>query len=133
MDISVTASLTDVRCATALPTCTGGPLSDYTGELQLSSSVRITDRLNGHTQDRPGTLDLFQFPVTVPCDVTADPGVGGTCSLATTLNAVLPGVMRSGGRAIWELGQIEVRDGGADGVASTDDYTVFAVQGIFLP
>jgi hypothetical protein len=38
-----------------------------------------------------------------------------------------------GKRAIWELGQIEVFDGGSDGLTSTGDNTVFARQGVFVP
>jgi hypothetical protein len=39
-----------------------------------------------------------------------------------------------GGRAIWELGQVQVLDGGADGLASTPgDNTVFERQGVFVP
>jgi hypothetical protein len=38
-----------------------------------------------------------------------------------------------GERAIWQLGQIQVRDGGADGVAATAGNTPFAVQGVFVP
>jgi Tol biopolymer transport system component len=132
-DVLVAAGLADVRCKAAFAGCPGGALSDYAGELELTSSIRVTDRLNGHTQDRPATFDRFQFPVTVPCEATADSGVGATCSVATTFNAVLPGVVQAGKRAIWQLGQVQVRDGGEDGLASTDDYTTFAVQGVFVP
>ena len=39
-----------------------------------------------------------------------------------------------GVRAIWELGQISVWDGGEDGyVESRDDNAVLAVQGVFVP
>jgi hypothetical protein len=38
------------------------------------------------------------------------------------------------GRSIWELGQVQVFDGGADGLASTPgDNTVFERQGVFVP
>jgi hypothetical protein len=67
------------------------------------------------------------FPVTVPCSA-------GTCSVATTANAVVPGALVAGQRAIWQLGQVKVYDGGADGVASTTgDNTLFMVEGIFVP
>ena len=37
-------------------------------------------------------------------------------------------------RAIWQLAQIEVYDGGADGDGdTTGDNTLFAVQGLFAP
>ena len=39
-----------------------------------------------------------------------------------------------GQRAVWELGQVQVYDGGADGDAdTTGDNTLFAVQGTFTP
>jgi hypothetical protein len=56
------------------------------------------------------------------------------CSVSTTANAVVPGALSGGKRTIWEVGQLEVQDGGADGVASTtDDNTPFAREGFFVP
>ena len=48
-------------------------------------------------------------------------------------DAVTPGLVTEGARAMWQLGQVQVRDGGSDGVASTSGNTSFAVQGIFVP
>jgi hypothetical protein len=37
-------------------------------------------------------------------------------------------------RAVWELGKIELFDGGSDGVISTaSGNTLFATQGVFTP
>ena len=107
-------------------------LSDYTGELQVSAPLRITDRLNGAPAES-GTGAEISFLVTVGCVATADPAVGSTCSLSTTLDAVTPGAVPEGGRSIWQLGQVEALDGGADDLAATADNTVFLVQGIFVP
>jgi hypothetical protein len=71
--------------------------------------------------------------VTVPCAGTADTTVGATCAVTTTADSVLPGTVNEGKRAVWQLGQLEVFDGGADGLASTDDNTLFARQGVFVP
>jgi Tol biopolymer transport system component len=132
-DVRVTANITDVRCRTAdVETCAGGALSDYTGELEATSSIRLTDRVNGRFASAPGTLDRFQFPFRIPCAETASTR-GATCSVVTTFNTVLPGVVSDGGRANWEIGQIQVRDGGLDGNANTDDYATFLVQGLFAP
>ena len=39
-----------------------------------------------------------------------------------------------GKRAIWQLGQVQVFDGGPDGTAATPSgNTLFAVQGVFVP
>jgi hypothetical protein len=47
---------------------------------------------------------------------------------------VLPGTVRESARTIWQVGQVGVYDGGADGVASTaDGDSVFVTQGVFVP
>ena len=43
------------------------------------------------------------------------------------------GTIKEGRRSIWQLGQVKVNDGGADGVASTTPNTLFAAQGVFVP
>ena len=46
----------------------------------------------------------------------------------------MPGTVTEGKRAVWELGQVQVDDGGADGDADTaGDNTLFMVQGVFVP
>ena len=104
------------------------------GELQARPTVRITDRDNGPDSDEPATVTDLPFPVTVPCAATANTSIGATCSLSTSFNSLVPGVVVANNRAIWQLGQIQVFDGGADGVASTiGDNTLFANEGIFTP
>jgi hypothetical protein len=47
---------------------------------------------------------------------------------------LVPGTIEEGKRAIWQIGQVTVLDGGPDGLASTPgDNTPFARQGIFVP
>src|SRR4051794_13947522 len=59
---------------------------------------------------------------------------GSTCSMATTADSLVPGTIEEGNRSIWEIGQIEVEDGGPDGLASTGgDNTPFARQELFVP
>jgi Tol biopolymer transport system component len=124
-DVFISASLTDVR--------NRADLSDYKGELGTIAGLRITDRYNGPGQDEPATVKDFPFAFTVPCAETGDTGVGSTCSVDTSLTALVPGAVRQGARAVWELGQVEVSDGGADGVAATQDNTPFERAGVFVP
>ncbi len=124
-DVQVTTSLTDVRNA--------GSLSDYTGELRVALTHRITDRYNGSALDDPATVSDTGLAFSVPCTATVGPG-GSACSVATTADAILPGLVREGQRAIWELGRVQVYDGGGDGDGDTaGDNTLFAVQGVFIP
>jgi hypothetical protein len=71
--------------------------------------------------------------VPVPCAATPDPAVGGTCSLSTTLDAIVPSAITEGDRSSWQMGAVQVFDGGADGLLSTTPNTLFARQGIFVP
>jgi hypothetical protein len=124
-NVLLTVSLTDVRKAAGL--------GDYGGELQEKMSLRITDKANGPGGDEAGTVEDFPYAVTVPCAPTDSTGVGSTCSVTTGLDALVPGTVPEGKRSIWELGEIQVLDGGPDGVASTADNSLFAVQGVYAP
>ena len=125
-DVVMIARVTDVRNAS--------DLSDYTGELEVRGSVRITDKVNSTSQTEPGTVEDATFPVTVPCVATASTTIGATCSVTTSYDAVVPGAITEGKHTIWELDQVLVNDGGPDGDADTsDDNAVFLRQGIFVP
>ena len=125
-DVIFVVELSDVRES---PT-----LADYTGELEAKVGLRITDALNGPETTQAGTLTDQALRAAVPCAVTVSVQVGSRCELSTTLDALVPGVAVERGRAIWEMGQVIVNDGGSDGDADTSgDNTVFARPGIFIP
>jgi hypothetical protein len=123
-DARFRVTMSDVRNKTGL--------GDYTGQLQLESALRITDKDNGPSE--VATVQDTPLRVTVPCATTADTTVGSTCSVNTTADAVLgAGAVQEGKRNIWALGQVKLNDGGADGLASTTPNSVFAVQGVMVP
>jgi hypothetical protein len=125
-DVGVAISVTDVRRAS--------DLADYTGELRLEPVLRITDRRNGASGTEPATGQEQALPITVPCSDTGSAAMGATCSIATTVNAVVPGAILAGERAVWELDAVGLYDGGPDGLAATaGDNELFARQGIFVP
>jgi glucose/arabinose dehydrogenase len=126
-DLRLTTTITDVRRRTGL--------ADYTGQLQARLPIRITDLDNAPPAggSAAGTAQDGTFAFTVPCTGTSDTSVGSTCSVSTTADAVTAGVIKESKRAIWQLGQIDVLDGGPDGLVSTNDNTVFARQGVFVP
>ena len=125
--VGVSLDLTDVREQASL--------ADYTGELQLLFTTRITDKGNGPTSSEPGTVSDFDVTGTVPCSGTPDSSAGSECRLDTTL-AALVGASGpfSGKRQIWEIERVRVNDGGPDGDAVTQgDNELFAAQGLFIP
>ena len=135
-DVSVQANLVDVRCKPAqVDPCASNALADYIGDVQLAMDVRLTDRRVNHfgQAEQLTMTDIYRLPFAFSCTATADTTVGGTCALSTSMEALYPGSIKENARTMWELGQIEVRDGGLDGSAASDDYTVFAKQGVFVP
>ena len=105
-------------------------LSDYTGELEARTTLRLTDKRDGVAAT---TIDL-PLSFAVPCTATADPNAGGNCAIDTTADAIRPGFVPEGERSVWGLGQAQVYDGGADGIASTPgDNQLFQVEGLFVP
>jgi hypothetical protein len=123
-DVQLTASMTDVRKKS--------DLTDYTGQLQTRLALRVSDRHSGPSFTEPATGDTT-FTFTVPCTGTVDPDIGSTCSATTTADAVMPGAVLEAKRTVWEVGKVDVFDGGSDGVASTTPNTLFADQGVFVP
>jgi TolB protein len=110
--------------------------SEYTGEVRARATVRVTDRKGSVAPDRiSSTFQDFEFEFDAPCVPTpATPG-RSTCSVNTTLDAQFPGSTPEGTRAVWELDQVAVLDGGFDGNPDTEiaRNNVFAVQGVFIP
>jgi hypothetical protein len=125
-DVRVDAQITDVRRE--------GTLADYTGELRVEQLAQITDHLNGPDQNEPGTMQPTSYAFAVPCSASGASSIGASCTLSSSFNAILPGSVVESNRAIWELGDVRVFDGGADGQANTtNDNTLFERQGVFVP
>jgi hypothetical protein len=111
-------------------------LADYTGELRAKVTLQITDKDNTPNPGGPGAATTTQIPLelAVGCTPIADPQEGSSCAANTSADALAPGTVKEGRRAIWGLGRVEVYDGGADGDAQTPaGDTLFATQGLFVP
>jgi hypothetical protein len=139
-DVLLTSVGTDIRCKAGVATCgaanaADGP--DYTGEVQGTAQIQITDHNNAPTAAGPftdaATEVKIPFPVTGTCVATADTAIGATCTVNTSADAVAPGSVPEGKRGVVEIGQLQINDGGVDGTVATADNSVFAVQGIFIP
>jgi WD40-like Beta Propeller Repeat len=125
-DAGITTSITDVRKKP--------DLSDYVGNVQTVLGLRVTDRESTHSGEEPQTLEDVSFSITVPCDATPSTALGSTCSLTTTADTVMPGVVPESKRSVWALDKVKVYDAGADGdVTTSGDNTLFETQGAFIP
>jgi hypothetical protein len=140
-DVGVSASLTDVRCyepAGPITTCGESNASagqDYVGELSVAFGLRITDRDNNPYPGGPSAGTVSDATVDLPfsCGNNLDATAGAVCSLSTSLDAAIPGVAKESRRAVWQVGQVQVLDGGPDGDAATDGNSTFARQGLSIP
>jgi len=139
-DVNVSASITDVRCAGLNAACPGGAGSDYEGSLLLEAGLRVTDKLNGPGANESGTIQDTSLRVPFSCAATGSSS-GATCSVTTTADAVVPGLVTEQVRSIWQLGKIAIRDEGANGTGyescpptcGDGDEAFFMRQGIFVP
>jgi WD40-like Beta Propeller Repeat len=126
-DVALQIAMRDIR--------NKSDLSDYTGEVQVTSNLRITDKDNTPNPGGPGpgTTEDAPLSATVQCASTTDTTTGSDCNLTTSVDALYPGAVKEGRRAVWQLGQVQVSDGGSDGLASTVGNTLFMDEGVFVP
>jgi hypothetical protein len=136
-EVLISFGISDVRClpGTDASVCSGansagGP--DYSGTLQVNATIRVSDHYNGPNLNEAATVQDFPFPATIYCTNTADPSIGGLCNDPGPRCLGCP-PPPDGQRAVLELTQIQVLDGGADGWVGTQDNTLFEVQGLFIP
>jgi hypothetical protein len=139
-DVKLLANITDVRCKAGTTACGASNTqagADYTGELQVSLVIRISDHWNAPTAGGgpdPATVIAIPLLANFSCTATASVDVGSTCALNTTMNTLYQGeAVRDGKRTVVALEQPQVRDGGTDGVMATTPNGLIAVQGIFVP
>jgi hypothetical protein len=137
-DVLISSNGTDIRCKPATsatvcnsPNAADGP--DYSGQLQGTNQIRITDHWNGASGTDTGTVADLPFPVNGSCVNTASTSVGATCSANTSANATVPGAVADGKRGNVEIQTIQVNDGGINGIAGAPGSTRFGTQGIFIP
>src|SRR5439155_7363401 len=95
--------------------------------------VRITDQDSGPSGGEFATMVDIGFPIPLDCAPTAATDRGSSCGVNTTMNALVPGVVGAGEAAVWQLGQVEIKDSGPDGTRGNADDQLFEVQGVFLP
>ncbi len=108
-------------------------LADYIGDVRTQLTIRVTDRDNSGPAPNTGTLTVA-IGFNTPCTANTDPQEGSACTLDTTWDALIPGLVKEGKRTIWQLDQVELQDAGADANATTTgDNTVLARPGVFIP
>jgi hypothetical protein len=139
-DVAVSATITDVQ-----RTSDG---DDHTGQLVLSTGVRITDRGNGPGGNEPGTVQDNQLAAPLSCSPTSSPVLGASCGISTTLDALVPGYVIEDKRAVVSVFSVTVLDEGLDGdidpvsdplglgcppTCGSGDEGTYLRQGVFLP
>jgi hypothetical protein len=132
-DVRVRVSMTDIRNS---PSGT-----DYAGRVLLRVPLQITDRNNAAETPEPATAQTLALQLPVDCTTTIDTSIGATCSVSTSLDAVVPNTVTEGMRSIWEVGQAEVKDAGPNGTGYAScpptcgdgDESAFMHEGIFTP
>jgi Tol biopolymer transport system component len=132
-DVKLEADISDVR--------NSSDQSDYSGQVLVSSVLRITDRASGFGGVSATTSD-FRFDVPVSCTPTAVAPNGSDCQLLTTADSLVPGMIAESKRTIVATQNWNVLDAGLDGSVSapscpptcgTGDEQRYLEQGTFTP
>ncbi len=132
-DFKIVAQLSDVRRAS--------DQSDYTGSVLLTSTLRITDRASGFG-GVSATVSDFRFDVPIACTASVPAPIGSDCSITTSADALVAGMIREGKRSVISTPRFAVLDAGPDGSLSapscpptcgTGDESEYLVQGTFTP
>jgi hypothetical protein len=132
-NVDLIVDLSDVRNHPAL--------TDYTGKVIVTTSLKVTDNQNATEMPEPGTVQTVPLEFAAQCTATVDTTRGSDCDLQTTIDALTPGFVVESKRAIWELGQVTVKDAGPNGTGLANcpptcgdgDETTYLRQGIFIP
>jgi hypothetical protein len=95
--------------------------------------LRITDAQRFGDAVESGTAMQIDYSLPVDCAATPDAAIGARCAVVTSADAIAPGSVKEGWRTLWDVGQVRVLDGGADGRGSTADNSLFVTQGLFIP
>ena len=137
-DIALAGSGTDIRLGSA----TGPDYNPVAAGPDMSSvgKVRISDHYNTTSGQPcssgttcPATVQDLDFSVPVSCAVTADPSIGSTCSVSTTADSLIPGIVLENKKSVVQGFRIRLKDAGANGTpGDTDDRDAF-MQGIYIP
>jgi hypothetical protein len=140
-DIEAIITIKDVHCIGTNGACPGAPLDDFTGRVLVRSTIQVTDKFNGASNSESATVQ--KLPIELPLDCIAISGQeGGRCALTTTVDTLYPGALLDSKRAVWEFGDVTVRDPGANGTGygagcppacGDGDENVFMRQGLFVP
>jgi hypothetical protein len=130
-DIAIAAQISDVR----KPGGPSGAGADYESQLSLRIPLRVTDENSPGGADASATAIDFPLSVTMTCSSSGEPGtqIGSDCTVSTTADAISPGMVTERKRAIWEVGQIQLYDGGPPSSDSRAGWKAFASQGLFVP
>jgi hypothetical protein len=86
------------------------------------------------------TVQDTSLRVPLTC-VATESASGSTCSVPTSADAVIPGMVPEGARSVWQLGQVSIHDAGPNGTGYADcpptcgdgDEATFLRQGVFVP
>lgn len=132
-DVELRAQITDVRNKPSG--------SDYVGRVLVSTTLQLTDNSNASETPAPGTLQKIPYEFPVDCVATADTSIGSTCSFVGRADSLVPGTVIEGRRAIWEIGQVTVKDAGPNGTGYSacpptcgdGDESTFLREGVFAP
>jgi hypothetical protein len=129
-DLALVVNATDVRNSQSGADYDPAPAG---ADVTIAPILRLSDTLNGAFLTASATTSDFAFPFVVSCTPTADPGTGSSCSANTSADAVTPGAIKEGKKAVLSANRFWLTDSGLNGTRGDGDDRTFAQQGLYVP
>jgi hypothetical protein len=127
-DVVFQAITTDIRSGSA----TGVDYDPSASDATLVVKWRISDNYNGGSLTDPATVQDYDFNVPVACAATADATIGSTCSVDSTADSIMPGVIKEGKAMNVQLFRLRLNDSGTNGTRGDADDRIFEQEGIYI-
>ena len=128
-DAALRLDLSDVQTASGLDYDPNPVGTDAT----LVTRLRLTDRANGASGSDPGTATDFDFSAPVGCTATSLPTVGSDCRLDTSMDAIIPGMIKENDATVLQVFRLRLMDSGANGTRGDGDDRLFGHGGLLVP
>jgi hypothetical protein len=133
-DVTIAASLNDVQDAAGADYAPNPSGPDVTLSYRLRQSDFSGCGPPSCTGPYTSAASAGDYDLTAPLECTATGGPEGSdCAANTSADAILPGLVNEGRRAVAQVFRVRLVDSGQNNSLGDSDDRIFATQGVYVP
>jgi hypothetical protein len=136
-DLAIGVALADVRQGSTIGTdyapSAGGPDTSLRVKLRISDTSNATSGPPcGATTSCPATVSDYELSAPINCTTTIDPAVGSGCSITTSADGLVPGLIKESRNTVLQSFRLRILDAGSNTTVGDADDGRMATQGLFI-